>query len=149
MKNFKEVMNEIVGKINEIEEDLRDMENNKTEEIDGNLADVKRLAYDMLKSDDVKIEDDAFAELVINFDSLYEFERYIQGIDLVAKIPEPILEVAEKVIVHIKQMDRGLIGNDYKMNIEFFDEDGNDVGRLDSGGIDMMSLIGIIMGVEE
>lgn len=149
MENFKEIMNVIVRKINEIEKDLKDMENNKTEEIDENLADIKRLAYDALKGNDVKIEDDAFAELVINFDSLYEFERYIQGIDSVTKIPEPILEVAEKVIVHIKQMDRGLIGNDYKMNIEFFDEDGNDVGRLDSGGIDMMSLIGIIMGVEE
>ena len=50
MKNFKEVMNEIVRKINEIEKDLRDMENNKTEEIDENLADIKRLAYDMLKA---------------------------------------------------------------------------------------------------
>lgn len=149
MKNFKEVMNEIVRKINEIEKDLRDMENNKTEEIDENLADIKRLAYDMLKGNDAKIEDDAFAELVVNFESLDEFERYIQGIDLVTKIPKPILKFTEKVIVHIKQMDRGLIGNDYKMNIEFFDEDGNDVGRLDSGGIDMMSLIGIIMGVEE
>lgn len=149
MENFKEAMNVIVRKINEIEKDLRDMENNKTEEIDENLADIKRLAYDMLKGNDVDIEDDAFAELVVNFESLDEFERYIQGIDSATKIPEPILEVAEKVIVHIKQMDRGLIGNDYKMNIEFFDEDGNDVGRLDSGGIDMMSLIGIIMGVEE
>ena len=75
MENFKEIMNVIVRKINEIEKDLKDMENNKTEEIDENLADIKRLAYDALKGNDVKIEDDAFAELVINFDSLYEFER--------------------------------------------------------------------------